>query len=141
MICNIFSLLGLMEKRGSGFDKIAKDYEGYGESFAPFASSDSQSFVLTLPDLAHEGGIIGEMACPPVHTNLETSGKHDLRILSYCYGQGRTAVEIADHLNLTPSSYFRSSVLDPLVKQGYLRISKSGRTAFYQSNPDKVLVD
>ena len=141
VICNTFALLGLMEKRGSGFDKIEADYVDYGDVFAPFASSDSQSFSLVLPDLAHEGGLISKIDCPVVHANVRLEGRYDLQILSYCYNQKRDASEIAKYLGVTPSSYFRSSVLGPLVNQGYLRLIKTGRKAFYRSNPDKVLVD
>ncbi len=141
VICNIFTMLELMEKKGSGFDKIEKAYAGYEGGYRPFASSNSQSFALVLPDLAHEGGVVSQIDYPRVHTLELLEGKYDLPILSYCYNQKRDAGEIASYLKVTPSTYFRSSVLKPLVEKGYLRVIKMGRTLFFQSNPEKVLVD
>ncbi len=141
VICGVFSLLNLMEKRGSGFDKIEQDYRDYGPSYAPCASSDGDSFLLTLPDLSHEGGIISKMECPSVHTRVALEGKYDSMILSYCYNEKKDAASIAAYLGLAPSSYFRSSILDPLVESGYLYIVKTGRTSYYKTNPEKVLVD
>ena len=141
VICNVFTMLGLMEKRGSGFDKIEKAYDGYEEGYLPYASSSSQSFSLTLPDLAHPGGVVGKIDCPIVHTVMHLEGKYDLPILSYCYSQKRDAGQIAKHLGIAASTYFRTSVLEPLVKKGYLHLIKFGRTSFYKSDSEKVLVD
>ena len=141
VICDIFTMLELMEKRGSGFDKIEKAYDGYEDNYLPFASSNSQSFTLVLPDLAHDGGMVSGIDCPTVHTSIHLDGKYDLAILSYCYNQKRDAGEIAKHLGVTSSTYFRTSVLEPLVKKGYLRLVKMGRTSFYNSDSEKVLVD
>ena len=141
VICDIFTMLELMEKRGSGFDKIEKAYDGYEDNYLPYASSNSQSFTLVLPDLAHDGGMVSRIECPTVHTSIPLDGKYDLAILSYCYSAKRDAGEIAKHLGVTASTYFRTSVLDPLVKKGYLRLIKMGRTSFYKSDSEKVLVD
>ncbi len=141
VICNIFTMLDLMEKRGSGFDKIEKAYDGYEDNYLPYASSNSQSFALVLPDLAHDGGMVSKIDCPNVHTSVPLNGKYDLAILSYCYNERRDAGLIAKHLGVTPSTYFRTSVLEPLVEKGYLRLIKVGRTSFYKSNSEKVLVD
>lgn len=48
MICDIFSRLKLMERRGSGLRKIIDEYP---EDVAPAFRSTAQTFVVTLPNL------------------------------------------------------------------------------------------
>ena len=48
MICDIFSRLKLMERRGSGLRKIIDQYP---EDTAPSFRSTAQSFIVTLPNL------------------------------------------------------------------------------------------
>lgn len=140
VICSVFSLCKIMEEKGSGFDEIMKDYSPYGESYAPFASADSQTFALTLPNLAHEGGLVSLMENPNIYTIETLPGKNDVRILSYCYNRERDAKSIAKDLNLEPSSYFRKAVIGRLVKDGYLLERKEGKTTFFHSNPEKVKI-
>jgi len=51
VICDIFSRLRLMERRGSGLRKIIDQYP---ENAAPSFRSTEQSFVVTLKNLNHE---------------------------------------------------------------------------------------
>jgi ATP-dependent DNA helicase RecG len=50
IICDIFSRLKLMERRGSGLRKIIDQYP---EEAAPAFRSTEQSFIVTLPNLNH----------------------------------------------------------------------------------------
>ena len=50
IICDIFSRLKLMERRGSGLRKIIDQYP---EDNAPSFRSTEQSFIVTLPNLNH----------------------------------------------------------------------------------------
>ena len=138
VICAAFSLLKLMEKRGSGFDKIEQDYAPYGEKFAPMASSSSDFFALTLPDLAFKEGLISKNQSPAIYPDVELSGKKDLAILSYCYPKPRSAAEIAKQLGITPSSYFRQKVLERLCQSQHLIKIEKGPTTLYSTNRERV---
>lgn len=139
VICALLTSCRLMEEKGSGFDKIEEDYAGRGMGYAPFVSADSSSFTLTLPDLTYEGGVISDgNDTPDVVTRGVLDVRNGLDVLSYCYRKGRTAAEIARHLGLTPSTYFRRNVLDTLVGQNYLLKRQEGRSFLYTANPQTV---
>lgn len=141
LICNVFSLLKLMEMKGSGFDKIEQEYLGYGENYRPYVDSDNSVFSLTLPNLSHYGGLVMSQDNPNVHIIDDAVNAKELKILSYCYNQARSASQIADFLNIKPSTYFRKNLLLKLVEKGYLiqQIDKS--PTLYRSNLNKVLSD
>lgn len=141
VICAILELCRYMEEKGSGFDKIEADYSGYDEMHRPFVSSDSNSFTLTLPDLTFKGGVISERSgYPEVYAEVALSGKNDNRILSFCYGEERSAREIAEYVGVTPSTFFRKSVLARLVEAGLLIESKNGNVLRYRADPKLVRV-
>ena len=141
VICAILEMCNYMEEKGSGFDKIEADYAGYGENFRPYISSDASSFTLTLPDLTWRGGLaeIGG-PLPDIYTEAILPGKNDLHILSFCFGQPHTAKEIAEELQIKPSTYFRQSVLSRLVDQGFLKCLNGEKAALYQSDPNRVFL-
>lgn len=138
VICDVFSMLKLMEKKGSGFDKITEDYRVYGKEFAPYASSASNYFELTLPDLSFQGGPTDMNPIPKVTTPEELPGKNDLKILSFCYNEAKTISEIAAFLKVQPSTYFRKNVIDRLCREGYLESIKKTRNSTYHTNHDLV---
>lgn len=138
VISNVFAMLKLMEKRGSGFDKICEDYSMYGDKYSPYATSSSNYFSLTLPDLTFRDGPVSENDSPSIYINEDDYEKNDLKILSFCYNKARSASQIAKYLDITPSSYFRKDILERLVKKGYLLKNKVGKTFLYQSNHNLV---
>ena len=76
---------------------------------------------------------------PAVYTHLQLEGKNDLKILSYCYRKPRTVKEIANFLNILPSTYFRKEVINRLVDTGYLIATRnSNRENAFCSNKNKV---
>lgn len=141
VICAVFSLCKLMEEKGSGFDKISEEYKPFGDAYSPYASSNNQYFSLTLPDLAHAGGIVKVRELPRIHTINALEGKHDSFILSYCYNQERDANSIAKALGITPSTYFRKTTIERLVSQNYLLTRTEGKTTYYRVNPTTVFLD
>ena len=138
VISAVFAMLKLMEKKGSGFDKIIEDYRPYGAAYAPYASSSSNYFALTLPNLAFKGGPVNDNPHPDVTVNGDLPGKNDLKILSYCYNEAKTISEIASFLGVSPSTYFRVNVIERLCKAGYLVENKKTRNSTYTSNHDRV---
>ena len=79
-------------------------------------------------------------ALPEVYAESALHGKNDLHILSYCYNTTHTAKEIAEELQIKPSTYFRQSVLARLVDQGLLYQLHNEKPALFQSNPNKVFL-
>lgn len=141
VICEVLSMCRYMEKKGSGFDKIEEDYLNADERHRPYISSDGTSFTLTLPDLTYHGTA---SEAEDDHQRIEVlqvlNGKNDKEILSFCYSEPRTVAEIASHLNLKPSTYFRKNTISRLVSEGLLLQKKEGRTSLYQSNRTKIRV-
>lgn len=138
LICSVLSLLKLMDYKGSGFDKIEEEYRPYGERFAPFADSDGSTFCLTLPDLTFKKGLIQLDEFPDIHTVENLNGKHDRKILSYCYNAPKNAMEIATMLKIKPSTYFRNEILKPLVEKGYLLENNVEFPATYYTSREKT---
>lgn len=59
IIADVFSRLGFMERRGSGFKKIIQDYQSqrnYTDGLAPVFKSEYGSFFLTLKNLNYYQG-------------------------------------------------------------------------------------
>lgn len=129
-----------METRESGFDKIEKDYEAYGEQYKPFVSSDVSSFTLTLLDLTKNGPVSTENDSPNVYVEMALQGKNDLRVLSYCFNNPRKVSEIAKFVGVSPSTYFRNNVIDRLVKQGLLNETNIDSIKKLSTNKDKVFL-
>lgn len=140
VVCNLLVLCRYMESKGSGFDKIEEDYKGKGEGFRPFVSTDGNSFTLTLPDLTYSGGVVDETSSPKVFAQDLPEGKNLLEILSFCYMKPRSAKEIAEHIGIRPSSYFRKEVLGALTASGHLLEDSSSKPARFQSNHSNVFV-
>ena len=141
IVCSMLELLHLMESKGSGFDRIESDYAGHGEAYRPYVTCDASSFTLMLPDLTFTGGPMEDSTeLRPVKADRILDGKNDVRILSFCFLKYRSVREIADFLDVKPSTYFRKTVIGRLVKQGLLLERINGRASVYTSNPDHVFV-
>ncbi len=139
VIASILRLLKMMEKRGTGFDLISNEYLGYGDKYTPFISCRSDSFTLTLPNLTYTG-LIEENEFPDIYTDKITLGKHDLKILSYCYNSPKTITEIANMLNIKASTYLRKEIIMNLVNENYLIEGINDGINSYSTNHRKVFV-
>ena len=138
LICAVLTLCRLMDHKGSGFDKIEQEYRKYDSKFAPFADSDDSFFCLTLPDVTHLPGIIGNEEKPPVYTLACEETPKQLDVLSCCWNKPHTAVEIAETIGVKPSTYFRKEIVTPLVEKGLLFVGERLYPVKYLTNRDKV---
>lgn len=139
VICSVFYMCKLMEKRGSGFDKIEEEYSPYGDEFAPFANSNNLYFSLTMFDLAEKNPSAAEDEFAKVDiAPMEVGSKCDLTILGYCFYKRRTVSQIASFLGIAPSSYFRKSVLGGLLSKGLLLPFKQGNAVAYTASKELV---
>ena len=141
LICEVLSLCNYMKKRGSGFEKITEDYKNYSGSKKPYIDSDSTRFIITLPNLNTETGVIDEntknLLAKSKDNSIQTS-KKDEQILGYCYYKERTLREIASLLNIEPSSYLRNEIIGNLIKNNLLYQNKNSKAITYLTNKSIV---
>ena len=138
LIANVLVSCNVMESAGTGFDKITEEYRDADEAHRPYISSASDHFTLVLPDLTYETGLRDDDLPMLTYAPVPGGTKHDADVLSFCYHQAHKSADIAAHLGVTDSSYFRKTVLDNLVKNGYLETSKVVRAVFYRTVRDMV---
>lgn len=125
---------------GTGFDKIMEEYRGVDEPHRPYIYSSSDHFTLVLPDLTYAEGV-GEDQNPVLAFVPVLDGTiYDEKVLSFCYYQAHKVTEIAEHLGISDSTYFRKRVLGNLEKHHYLEKSKVSRVMYYKTNPDMVML-
>ncbi len=135
-ICEVLTLLHLMERKGSGFDKIESEYSPFPSSFQPFAMSNEESFVLTLPDLSYPYGVADEdnLALDLLYPSIVDEKSNTKEILSYCYFKERSLSDIASFLGVSVSSYLRNNILGELSERGLLSKEKAGKKELYKAN-------
>jgi predicted HTH transcriptional regulator len=138
LICAVFVLCRAMESRGTGFEKIENEYSGYDDLHRPFIFSRNSQFSIVLPDVTNDEGVSVLSESLMLKRPIENGSRHDLGILSFCYGKEKQSREIASNLGLSDSSFFRSSILANLAKQGFLNMNKRGKATVYQTNEGLV---
>jgi ATP-dependent DNA helicase RecG len=133
-ICDMFVLLALMERSGSGFDKIVDDYSPLAPDRQPKAFSNEDWFTLTLPDMqfAKEpvkpnpsplaSAIPEKLSFAPISGGVRD---YDPDILAFCYSTPKSRAEIQLHVGAKSRSHFFLDVLTPLIDAGYLKPTQS----------------
>lgn len=113
VLCNCFNSVGLMERSGSGFKKIAEAYRDFKQ---PVLEGNDDYFIITLFDLLcdEEEGLL--------------RGKYDKEILDFCAGTARSREEIQEYIGYSSRAHFMSEVLNPLLKQGLLKRTAPGKS-------------
>lgn len=140
LISDVLCLLKFMEKKGSGFDKIANDYSQYPSEYKPSVTSYNNRFTLILPNLNYVGGIV-KKENPNIKITFPTKDlyrKEDITILTFCYFKYKELKDIAQMLNVKVSSYLRGTVLKRLIDANLLYKLKMGNKDFYKTNTDVV---
>ena len=138
VICSVLVACNVMEAAGTGFDKITEEYAQADESHKPYIFSTSDHFTLVLPDLTFSEGISEDTELELLYAPVSNGTLHDGKVLSFCYNQAYKAADIASYLGISDSSYLRRKVLQNLVEQGYLLVSRHSRAYFYRTNTDLV---
>ena len=138
LVCAVLVKCNVMEAAGTGFDKIIADYAAADEAHKPFICSASDHFTLVLPDMTCSDGIKDD-TIPQIEFIVPKNGtEHDEKILAFCYNTERKASEVALYLGIRDSSYFRKTMLENLVTQGYLTTGKAGNAQTYRTNSSMV---
>lgn len=134
LIAEVLTMCRYMERRGTGFGKIAEDYAGVDENKKPYLDANGAMVRMTLPNMIR-GVVDGE------HFNIDlklADGKplseRERQILSFCYPLPRTIAEIAERLQLQVSSYLRNQILGRLVEQRLLFLDATGKADVYSTN-------
>ena len=132
LICDVLVKCNVMEAAGTGFDKIIDEYKNADYMHRPYVYSTSNHFTLVLPDLTFKEGVVDPIVdqLPPI----SNPSKYDARILGFCKNTARSSKEIAEHLQISNSTYFRNAILQNLVDQNLLIKNTKGKTNYYFSN-------
>ena len=138
LICNVFILCKAMEAKGTGFEKIMSDYSGEDIGHQPFIFAKNNQFSIVLPDLTYSMGVSLNEDSIRYNVNNQSSSKHDLAILAFCYNQNKTVKEIVDNIKVSDSTFFRKNILGNLVKQGFLIEESNGKKKTYITNHNLV---
>ena len=146
VVCAIFELCDLMEKSGSGFEKIADCYSGFESRFAPSVYSDPAQFSITLRDLTYENDSnesIAETQEARFEFKSPRSGnrEYDTRILRFCMESPKSRQEIQEYLELYDRKNFIYSILNPLVDSELLLLTQQSRNApnqKYYTNKERL---
>ena len=141
LICDVFAICNLMEKSGSGFEKIMDDYSSYDERYQPSISCTNDYFIITLKDILYKDNnyVVPDFAMAPVSGGKRT---RDKEILSYCLDEYKSATEIAEFLGLKKSTYFMRQYINPLVENQYLMpYTKTTKSSMqkYIANREKLI--
>lgn len=137
LISAIFVYCKAMEAKGTGFEKIIDDYAGQDIYHRPYIFAKNNLFTLVLPDLTCSDGVE-----PSTSLLTLSNGGNDIKFAStialFCYAKKRLSREIAEKIGISDSSYFRKSILSPLVDKGYLNVYKNGPVSYYLTNRELV---
>ena len=138
LITAVLVSCNVMEAAGTGFDKITEEYREADAGHQPYIASASDHFTLVLPDLTYEEGVHDDGPALLDFAPVPDGTVYDGTILSYCYAKARKAAEIAGHLGISDSNYFRRKILSNLVSHGYLEQSRNGKAFYFKTNFDAV---
>lgn len=138
LICGILVKCNVMEAAGTGFDKIIQEYMDADENHRPYIYSTSDHFTLVLPDLTYSEGLAEDAVENIEYMPIPNQTAYDEKVLSFCYNSARKAAEIAEHLELSDSTYFRKKVLENLAENHYLEKEKVAGTNYFKTNRDMV---
>ena len=141
IISGVLVACNVMEAAGTGFDKIMEEYASADERHKPYIYSTSDHFTLVLPDLTYENGVEDGMAPVLNFEPVPNGTDFDAEVLSFCYYKAHKVAEIAEHLGISDSTYFRKQVLENLERNGYLEKSKVSRASYYKTNVMMVRVE
>lgn len=138
LISSVLISCNVMEGAGTGFDKIVEAYRDADLLHRPYIMSASDHFTLVLPDLTYGAGVESSDIPSLIFSPVPDGTAYDEQVLAYCYYQAHKASDIAEHIGISDSSYFRKRILENLCVCGYLEKSKAGRAVYFRTKRDMV---
>ncbi|MCI2068083.1 MAG: putative DNA binding domain-containing protein [Bacilli bacterium] len=114
-ICQMFWLCGLMQRKGSGFDKIHKVYQDYPREFQPYLTISRNKYQITLMDLtfAKRKELVSEES--QIEISLSDEQK---KVLANLSSGAKTISELQALSSYAGKSSFRNYVIQPLLDAG-----------------------
>lgn len=109
-----FELCGLMERSGTGFEKIANFYKAYPQ-LMPVLEDFGDFFCITLFDLQYEKTDFDEQGID----ETPESGAEQL-ILRLCGESPKSRKELQEAAGIKSRSYFMRKVLQPMLEKGLI---------------------
>lgn len=134
-ICDILDMCNLMERSGSGFEIIQREYMPYGEEYAPRLYSNPSLFRITLMDLSYSPQFVTELNAENKPNKLEFervlngSREHDDAILFFCFDSPKSKIEIMSHIKMNNEAHFRKQILKPLLEHKLLLTTQASLNA------------
>lgn len=138
-ICDLFSLIGFMEKTGSGFRKIRREYKNVDDSLKPTAFSNKAMFQITFYNLLFKD-------TPGLSSlkNLEEAKREANsipfaeEIIAACRNGAKTPSELQKLTTYKSRSAFLHAVIKPLIDAAILLPTNPNKKA---NNQKYILAD
>ena len=144
LICDLFSLAGLMEKGGTGFLQMHKDYAAYEDKCPTFHDYHDYS-MLTLYDLTYRGNLKDKTSGKTTtgilcYERLKGYRIYDDAVLLYCYETPKSRAEIQSITSYKSPKAVLDHVINPLIQAGLLISTAPGKAPNrkYLSNRQKI---
>lgn len=143
VICEIFEILGMMERRGSGFRKIAKAYRPYGDGKQPKLDYRNLFLSISLPNIYYRKEESKTVSVSDLVFPFPKKGNRSFFsvVVQACFEKPCSSRELMKLTTYTTSQGFRKAILDPLLKDGILLPTTALATspyAKYFANPKMV---
>lgn len=146
IICDVFFLVGLMEKAGSGFKQLYLDYKN--EERKPEFYDSKDYFSVTLFDLLFKE----EDAIRPktneteaietqlVYERIQGDRPYDDLVLMACYDKPLKREEIQKMTTYKSPNSILKEIINPLLEKGYLLKTKANKAPNQSYRTNKELV-
>ncbi len=141
LLSKVFVYCKAMETKGTGFERIVKDYKDEDIYHKPFVFSKNNHFTTVLPDVTYQEGVVPAGSIITIIGGTNVSERYSSPILLYCLKEKRTVNQITTYLNVSNSTYFRTKILDELVDKKYLLLSKEGNVSKYLTNREMIRIN
>ncbi|GHU70229.1 hypothetical protein FACS189450_04340 [Spirochaetia bacterium] len=118
-IARFFRQIGRAEELGSGVRKIYKYCKAYS-GYDPVITDDNDCFRFILQVDFFKSDTKDSSITPKISDQVSDQDVgRDERILSFCETP-KSADEIQKHIGITHKTYFRKTILNPLIESGRL---------------------
>ena len=142
LISDILFMCRLMEKGGTGFEKVLGSYKPYGLKYKPVAYSNEDFFRITLMDLSYDQNenlkvtpqatpqatpqvppqVNSQVAPQETINGLEKISPKHMELLKYCE-IARSREEMMSYVDLKDRKNFVKNYIDPLISLGLITMT------------------
>ena len=119
IIADLFHRMRFMERRGSGLAKIVNDtakLPGYTDELKPEFRSDQRSFTVVIKNVNYKSDQVSDQA---------SDQAIEEKIISFC-ATPKSKKEICAFLGYNNLRYFTKTYLEPLIREGKIKLTIPG---------------